>query len=1559
MEQRQATGSTLGHPDDPAVATDTRQVLRPVFERANQIMRALLVGLSLAAGVIVALRPASGRLVGGLATAAVAVPCAAGFWFASRAWPHRRGTRLLAGLAIQALALLFAWLLPHEPGVGSFFFLGTTLLLLYEDWLVLWPGTLLLAVHHLWVATALDQATRAALFWGPARADGDLAALLAVRVAEAALCSLAALHLRRQTLRAAAEEHRRTEQAEALARARARAERTEERLGASEAWFRSLIENASDLVTVLGLDGTIRYASPSWKRVLGHEPAALEGRRGNDFLHPEDHAETRRRLRALPDGRDDGRLSVVRFRHADGSWRTFEVTAALVSDPAGARVVVTHARDLTERQAAEAALAETRRFFERVTTQAPYVIHVFDLRARRPIYVNGAVEPTLGYTPAEVLALGEGLLAAIVHPDDVAAMDATFAALAASAEDDVQVLHYRSRHRDGTWRWMKARMTVFRRDEAGRPCEVLGFETDVTERHRAEEALERSEAHLREAQHIARIGSWSFDFAAGAVTWSEETHRIFGVPPERGAWSYEEVLAHYLPDSAARLAAAVERAIADGTPYDLELDARLDDGRLIHVFGRGTAVRDAAGRVTSLTGTVMDVTERRRGERERQELAERLELATAAMGLGVWSFDLVANEMVATNAQHAALYGLPPGERIHLARWRRLVHPDDLPAVDAAARVTAETGADFRAQFRVRLPDGRTRVIASHGRPERDADGRVVRLVGLDIDITERVSQEARLRLLSSVAERSINAILITDPEQRIVYCNPAFEAISGYRLEELEGQRPGPVLQGAETDPSAKARLRAAIAARKPISIELRNYHKSGRPYWVEMHISPVFDDRGRCTHFIAVELDVSERWQAAEELQRTSERLRAVLDHAPLAIVSLDPQGRVLSWNPAAERIFGWPAEAVLGIEIPNIPADRRAEYREMLTRVWGGESILGCETVRQRADGGLVDVSLNAAPVRDRDGRVASVVYAYLDISEGKRQQRALERYTAEVEESRSLAEAQAQELAGLAEQLVVARNAALDSVRLKSEFLANMSHEIRTPMNAIIGFTELLLDMPLGATERDFVETIRGAGYSLLTIINDILDFSKIEAGRLELDPRPVDLRAAVDEAVALLVPRARGKGLELVVRWLEGTPTGVQVDDGRFRQVLTNLTGNAIKFTEQGHVLVEVSAGPAGPGRARYRVAVEDTGIGIPADKLEHVFGKFTQADGSTSRRYGGTGLGLAISRQLAELMGGTLTVTSEPGRGSRFVLEVELGLAPEAAAAAPAATWRGTPPRALVVEERLVAAQALREELQAAGHAVDVAPAWEVALDRLGEAAALGQPYGIVFVDWQVPAQLGAEFPRLVRQTPALAAASLVVTASLDQREAALRLGGLGITGCVVKPVQRLQLAEELARLASAVPAAETPAPAAPAPLAAADVPVLRRVLLVEDNPVNQQVARELLRRAGCAVDLAEHGEEAVRLATARSYDVVLMDCHMPVMDGFTATARIRAGEAEAPGRPRTPIVALTASALSEDEARCRAAGMDDFVTKPVRKQALLEALERWAPLAAGDAAAG
>ena len=723
----------------------------------------------------------------------------------------------------------------------------------------------------------------------------------------------------------------------------------------------------------------------------------------------------------------------------------------------------------------------------------------------------------------------------------------------------------------------------------------------------------------------------------------------------------------------------------------------------------------------------------------------------------------------------------------------------------------------------------------------------------------------------------------------------------------------------------------------------------------------------------------DISERKRSADVVRRTEARFRTLYDNVLEGVYRMTAEGQVLEANPSLVKMLGYGSLDELRAkgQDPFAGAAQRQSWLERLTQE--GE-VTNQEVALRRQDGTLLVVLNHSRAVKDEAGRVLHVEGTVTDVTAMKLTEERLREHTRELEETR-------QRLEDQATQLERTRDEALEASRLKSEFLANVSHEIRTPMNAVIGMTQLLLDSPLSAEQRDNAETVRGQADFLLGLINDILDFSKIEAGRLSFEHLEFSLRGAVATVMEMFAERAEGKGLDFGFVTQGLVPDALKGDPIRLQQVLTNLVGNAIKFTEQGKIVITCRTLERSSDAVMLRFDVEDSGIGIEAANRQRLFEPFTQADGSTTRRYGGTGLGLAISKQLAEAMGGEVGLESTLDVGSTFWFTVRLTCLEAMDAPEPAPQPEG--PRmnmrpVLVAVARAESRELHRKQAQSWGWRADEAATGGELMDRLRV-----HRYSAVLIDAELADCDLLAVGELVRGLPEPERPSLILLAPFSRRvisEMGLETRA-GFAAMLPRPLRQTEWRQVLNRLV--VPEAPVPAPQAAMvepvlPAVAQSVPTVPvslpvstvssqlaelrnnvaapdssvpavplssrvRILVTEDNIVNQKVALKLIKKLGYEADLAANGREAVNMLAAQTYALIFMDCQMPVLDGYRATAEIRRAESENRDGRRTPIVAMTAHAMQGDREKCLAAGMDDYLTKPIQLSELRRAIDQWA----------
>ena len=645
----------------------------------------------------------------------------------------------------------------------------------------------------------------------------------------------------------------------------------------------------------------------------------------------------------------------------------------------------------------------------------------------------------------------------------------------------------------------------------------------------------------------------------------------------------------------------------------------------------------------------------------------------------------------------------------------------------------------------------------------------------------------------------------------------------------------------------------------------------------------------------------------------------LATIVEQSSEAIWTKDLAGIITSWNSGAAAMFGYPPADAVGRAL-NVGESTAEEEEARMQRLMAGEKFSYDARAMTRS-GTAIDIQVAVAPLLDQANQWIGSISVARDVTQHKRSEEALR----------------------------LAREAAESANHAKSSFLARMSHEIRTPMNGVLGMTELLLETGLTSAQRKYAETVQRSGQNLLGIINDLLDFSKIEAGKLELENVDMDLRRTLEDVVDLLAERARAKGLELACSIPANLATHVKGDPLRLGQVLTNLVGNAIKFTEQGSVVIRVAGLEETAHNVTLRFEVSDTGAGISAAAQSHIFEEFAQGDGSTTRKHGGSGLGLAISRQLVEMMGGNIYVESVLGTGSTFWFTSRFEKQEtQDSRAAPMGMLTGV--RALIVESSVINGGILHSQMSNWGMNNRVAATPEQAIDLLAQAAARNAPYDIAIIDLGLPGMDALELARTIRARADIARLRLVM---LTHRQADMQNArDAGIDACLAKPVRQTVLYECLVNVMACQPQEAVAPRDVREPVNTAPAGIRGNILLVEDNLINQQVALGILQIQGYSVTVVNNGREALDAHAQGAFDLILMDCHMPEMDGFEATREIRGRERSSIGK-RVPIIALTANAMAQDREECLNTGMDDHLSKPFSMQTMQDMLDRWMPQAA------
>ncbi|HVG04970.1 MAG TPA: response regulator [Burkholderiaceae bacterium] len=798
----------------------------------------------------------------------------------------------------------------------------------------------------------------------------------------------------------------------------------------------------------------------------------------------------------------------------------------------------------------------------------------------------------------------------------------------------------------------------------------------------------------------------------------------------------------------------------------------------------------------------------------------------------------------------------------------------------------------------------------------------LVEAIGAELSrVAERQRAERELRQreveasrLAMVASRTEQMVLILDTAGRIEWANDAVMRFSGIGMQEMRGRRAHTLMRGSSTDAGAIRRMAEAVVRGESCKIEFVANARSGEQRVLEVEGQPLRDDQGRYFQYALISPDITERKRTEATLRESAEYFRALFDESPVPSTILSSDHRIVRVNAAHTRMLGYTIDQMIGKDpitfIHPDEVDAAYALRSEMDRS-AERSQFTFERRMLTGDGTIVWVRGHSVRFCDANGERFRLTMLE-NITDAKESERVL-RDAKEIAESAS---------------------------RAKSQFLANMSHEIRTPMNGVLGMTELLLGTALSDKQRRFADAVYRSGETLLEIINDILDFSKIEAGKFELESVDFNLRTMVEDVFEMLAPRAHQKRIELASRIGPEVPTIARGDPTRIRQVLTNLVGNALKFTDTGEIVVTLSA-RLEDGRHRVQFEVRDTGIGLRPEAMQRLFTVFMQADQSMSRRYGGTGLGLAISKQLVELMGGSISVDSHFGEGSTFRFDVPLASGDTAAIAPPVDLLQLRGRRVILVEDNPTNRSILEMQLKAVEMDVATADHGATALELMRAAARAGTPFDIAVIDMKMPIMDGLTMAATLRSDPQLADTKMVMLTSLASGNEAQLAFENGVAQYLTKPVRQHELLEALAKSLRDTPAAARAAVVTQTHRA--------KVLVAEDNLVNQEVARAMLRDLGCEIRLADNGREALNALRSQSFDIVFMDCQMPEMDGFEAVRRFRSSaQADFETALDTPIVALTANALAGDHERCMAAGFDEYLPKPFKQQQIDALLARW-----------
>ena len=1299
--------------------------------------------------------------------------------------------------------------------------------------------------------------------------------------------------------------------------------RVEDKLRESEERWRTLAETLPQLVWSATADGAADYFSVQAQQFTGLSEAELVGAGWLAVIHPDDHAGT---IEAWTEALRTGAFYNVDFRvrRADGVYRWFGSRATPLRDGTG-RVYkwVGACTDIEDGKQLAEKLRASEQAWQELAEMVPHFVWTAPADGSVDYYSAQATE----YTGLPESELHGSRWAQTLHPED---REHTVKAwLAALAEQQPHNVEHRIRRHDGTYQWFSTRAVPIW-DRARDTVRWFGTNTNI-------ESFKRLEAELRHARDLlvlgvrgSKVSIFEFDISNGTLDNARQTMinlwESLGYDPTTAPTTFgpgTELAIH--PDDLARVRSEVHSYL-DGANQDFEIEFRVrrSDGTVLWHLARGVAYRDAEGKPLRFIGSFVDITDKKLVEERHRQSEQRWQTLTETLPQLVWSAKADGTgEYFSTQAEK--FIGLPEAELIG-AGWLNAVHPDDRAHTIEVWTAALRTGSLYEVDFRIRRADGVYRWFTTRAEPLRDGAGRVFRWVGTCTDIEGGKQLAEKLRASEerwrSHAESLPQFVFTMTPDGMADYFSTTTSAYTGLPQGELLGWGWGEAIHPDDRERTIATWL-DNLGNRRAHEVEHRIRGADGTYRWFTTRAAAVLDGSGEIVAWFGTCTDIEDLKQLEADLRQAKERLELAIRSANLCIWEYDmPDGTLENSRETLTNVwesFGYDLLDAPAMVAAVIHPDDLPRVNERIMACLNGDTpAFEAEHRVRHKDGSYHWILGRGVTLRDAEGRPTRLVGTSVDINDIKR----------------------------IEADLLRAREAAESANRAKDEFLANVSHEIRTPMNAILGMTELALDSARTEHQRQLLSTVRTAARNLLNIINDLLDFSKIAAGKLALDEADFSLRGALSDTMRALAPRAHRKGLELVSQVSSDVPDSLYGDAGRLRQVLMNLVGNALKFTAQGEVVVAVVFDSRAGDSILLRFAVRDTGIGIARDKQAAIFRAFEQEDASTTRKYGGTGLGLTISSQLVALMGGEISVQSEPGRGSTFGFTARFALSSRADLGADAISPKVLEHlQVLVVDDNETNRQVLVDRLTewrmrplAVGDAA-------AALDALVRAEAQGTPFALVLLDARMPDLDGITLAAEIQARFGSSSQRLILLSSDDDPVLPARSREAGIKAYLLKPVQHSELLETIWAVMNTELLPEHGNETRSTVAENLVRRVALRILVAEDNELNVALLRELLTQSGHSAEFASDGRTALALSTTNSFDLLLLDLHMPEMDGFEVVQAIR--QAELTTGRHLPIIALTARSSNRDRARCLAAGMDDFLSKPIEADALWAAIDR------------
>lgn len=1334
----------------------------------------------------------------------------------------------------------------------------------------------------------------------------------------------------------------------------------------SEARFRAIAEVAIDGIVIADARGCVRHWNAAAQRIFAYAASEIEGQPLDSLLtekFKERYDQTLADFRAAAGGRVSARTIEVTGRRKTGE--EFPLEISLGSWTLGSeRYFSGILRDITDRKKAEQTLRNVNEELEARVTQRTAELAAANGQLRssqlrlqatlsgggigtwfwnvdtQEVWWDESVAQLMGLSGNAAQDYRHEIFQARVHPEDRAPLTAAMERAVARGEDFSA--EYRVMKSDGTYRWLAGKGR-FEGGSAG-SRRMTGACVDIDDLKQAFEARRQSEENFRFLADVMPQIIWTAKPDGNLDYFNRRCYDYTGMTFEQVRdWGWKPVL-H--PDDLELCVQRWTHSFTTGAHFETEYRLRrASDNSYRWHLGRAYPQRDTSGKILRWVGTCTDIHDQKvaTADLEAQVLARTVELRkVSALSQGILDS---AGSMIAavdrsgrfTMWNRAAEKNLGWTEEEVLGQLQPDILFSPLELAKAASELSAEVGQPlepgvevlwvkarrgelYAREWTLNRRDGSTLQVFLSVAPLKDAAGKVAGIVAVASDLSRQREAEMRLRKVTErVPGVVFHARLSSAGDFAVLYASDAVRSVLGLTAEEIQddGEK-----FFAAVHPDDRARVHESLM-RSAVKLtswqcDYRTCLASGLTAWLHGDAVPEKANDGSVLWYGVIS-DITARRQSEEVLREKEQFLQSIFTGVDLAlgVYDLCPDGtyRVSAVNTAFETKLGLPRDLVIGRALEEL---RSCLPDGVINHA--RDSFIACLRDKQPKEY-EVQATLKGrdswwfrrlTPLTDAQGRVYRVIASSFELTERKHLEIAL----------------------------AEARDQALEASRLKSEFLATMSHEIRTPMNGIIGMSDLLMETPLDAKQREMGQVIQRSAENLLQIINDILDFSKIEAGKMRIENASFNLHEVLEETAAILSPNAHQKKLELICDLDPVLNCGLNGDAGRIQQIVTNLLGNAIKFTERGEVALIARCVAGTASALTFHVALKDTGIGISDAIKTRLFQPFSQGDGSSTRRFGGTGLGLAICQQLIQLMGGELGCESRQGEGSLFWFKLTLPRADLPPTNAVSSKLQGN--RVLVVDDNESSCRVLVGQLTAMGAQATSLNDPHAVVPELLRAATARIPYELVLLDYNLPQLDGIALARAIRADAGIGSIPLLLLSSATLDKSIAANSDLRLDATLDKPVREMQLRRALFQLLGRLSRTATPFPRKSRRL---DLNGLN-LLLVEDNVSNQMVATMMLEHQGHRIEVANNGIEALAKLAQTPYDAVLMDCQMPELDGYETTARIRAGAV--PGlNVKIPIIALTAHAMPSDRAKCLAAGMDDYISKPIDSASMQAALAR------------